>query len=93
MKLQKHTFSVLTLVNPVQFSTISVQFSEIYFHLKIHTESVKLVFMKVVDIEKLYNSHVLVKTQFCHFRGQKPRGTCPGHARVLGTLGTGFGKN
>ena len=49
--------------------------------------------MKVVDIEKLYNFHVLAKTQFCRFHGQKPRGTCPGRARVLGTLGTGFGKN
>ena len=49
--------------------------------------------MKVLDIEKLYNFHVLRKTQFGRFRCQKPFGTSPGRARVLGTLGTGFGKN
>ena len=64
VKLQKHAFSVLVLVNPVQDFLIPVQFSEIHFHLKIKTESVKLVFTKVVDIEKLYNFHVLGKTQF-----------------------------
>ena len=66
------TFFCTFYRNSVQEFPISYIVFEIYFHLKIKAEFEKVFLTKVLNNEKLYNFHVLGKTQFGLYRAQIP---------------------